>query len=371
MGAFGAGGDRLAGRRQLTAERPAVRTGQQSSNEREQDMNARESSGAAAKLPLTFACGLYDRMLRLYTGEVAPRGIDLKFLANDEPRDIFDRMGGGLEFDAAEMSSSEFVSRLGAGRCPFVAVPAFASRVFRHGFIFFNRSSGIRGPKDLEGRRVGVPLYTMTAAIWIRGLLQHEYGVDLANIRWVQGALNKAGAHGNPTVVPLLKEPAMEINRSGKSLSQLLADGEIDAVISSRPVEGIGTNPDIARMFPNYREVEKEYYRRTRIFPIMHLIVIRRDLYEAHPFVAQSLYDALCEARDRALALMKERGALRYMLPWLPADIDEIDEIFDGDPWPYGIEANRPTLEALVQYMVEQHLIPRRIAIEDLFVVGR
>jgi 4,5-dihydroxyphthalate decarboxylase len=334
-------------------------------------MNVRATpSDAAAKVPLTFACGLYDRMLRLYTGEVAPRGIDLKFLANDEPRDIFDRMGGKLEFDASEMSSSEFISRFGAGECPFVAIPAFASRVFRHGFIFFNRKSGIHTPKDLEGRRVGVPLYTMSAAIWIRGLLQHDYGVDLQSIRWVQGALKKAGAHGSPTVAPLLKEPAMEVNRSGKSLSRLLADGDIDAVISSRPVEGIGSNPDIARMFPNYREVEKDYYRRTRIFPIMHLIVIRRDIHEAHPFVAQSLYDALCESKDRALALMKERGALRYMLPWLPADMDEIDDVFGGDPWPYGVEANRPTLEALVQYMVEQHFIPKRIAIEDLFVVG-
>jgi 4,5-dihydroxyphthalate decarboxylase len=334
-------------------------------------MNVRAAtSDATGKLPLTFACGLYDRMLRLYTGEVQPRGIDLTFLANDEPRDIFDRMGGKLEFDASEMSSSEFISCFGADQCPFVAVPAFASRVFRHGFIFFNRKSGIRAPKDLEGRRVGVPLYSMSAAIWIRGLLQHEYGVELGKIRWVQGALKKAGAHGNPTVVPLLQGPAMEINRSGKSLSKLLAEGDIDAVISSRPVEGIGSNPDIARMFANYREVEKDYYRRTGIFPIMHLIVIRRDVHEAHPFVAQSLYDALCEAKDRALAQMRERGALRYMLPWLPADMDEIDDVFGGDPWPYGIEANRPTLEALVQYMVEQHFIPGRIPIEDLFVAG-
>jgi hypothetical protein len=165
----------------------------------------------------------------------------------------------------------------------------------------------------------------------------------------VQGALRKPGAHGSPTVAPLLKQPDIEINRSGDSLSKLLADGEIDAVISSRPVEAIGSNPDIARLFPNYREVEKDYYRRTRIFPIMHLIVIRRDVHEANPFVAQSLYDALCDSKDRALALMKERGALRYMLPWLPADMDEIDDVFGGDPWPYGVEANRPTLEALVQ----------------------
>jgi len=334
-------------------------------------MNVTEAPTTAAKLPLTFACGLYDRMLRLYTGEVQPRGIDLKFLANDEPRDIFDRMGGKLEFDASEMSSSEFISRFGTGDCPFVAIPVFASRLFRHGFIFFNRKAGIRTPKDLEGKRVGVPLYTMSAAIWIRGLLQHEYGVNLGRIRWVQGALKNAGAHGSPTVAPLLEQPPIEINSSGKSISRLLADGDIDAVISSRPVEGIGSNPDIQRMFPNYREVEKDYYRRTGIFPIMHLIAIRRDVHEAHPFVAQSLYDALCKSKDYALGQMKERGALRYMLPWLPADMDEIDEVFGGDPWPYGIEANRRTLEALVQYMVEQHFIAKRIPIEDLFVVGR
>jgi 4,5-dihydroxyphthalate decarboxylase len=334
-------------------------------------MNSATSTAAAAKLKLTFACGLYDRMLRLYTGEVQPAGIDLTFLANDEPRDIFDRMGGKLEFGASEMSSSEFISRFTTGQSPFVAIPAFASRVFRHGFIFYNRKSGIRTPKNLEGKRIGVPLYTMSAAIWIRGLLQHEYGVDLSQVRWVQGALKKAGSHGSPTVAPLLKQPTLEVNSSGKSISKLLADGDIDAVISSRPVDGVGTNPDIVRMFPNYREVEKDYYRRTGIFPIMHLVAIRRDIHEAHPFVAQSLYDALCESKDRALAQMKERGALRYMLPWLPADMDEIDDVFGGDPWPYGIEANRPTLEALVQYMVEQHFIAKPIPIEDLFVVGK
>jgi 4,5-dihydroxyphthalate decarboxylase len=148
----------------------------------------------------------------------------------------------------------------------------------------------------------------------------------------------------------------------------MLADGEIDAVISSRSVEGIGTHPDIARLIPDYREVEKDYYRRTKIFPIMHFVVIRRDVYEKHPFVAQSLYDALCESKNRSLALMRELGALRYMLPWLTADIDEIDELFDGDPWPYGVDANRPTLDALLAYMIDQDFIPDTVRLDDLFV---
>lgn len=318
-------------------------------------------------LKLTFACGLYDRMLRLYTKEVKPRGIDLQFLANDEPREIFDRMAGKLEFDVSEMSGSEYISRLGANQCPFVALPVFASRVFRHSFVFINKRAGIRTPKDLEGKRIGVPLYTMSAAMWIRGLLQHEYGVDLSSVTWIEGALKSAGAHGKPSAMPLLKPANIEINKSGKAMSTLLAEGAVDAVISSRAVEGLGTNPDIARLFPDYREVEKDYYRRTRIFPIMHLVVIKRDVYEKHPFVAQSLYDAFCDSRRRALHLMRELGALRYMLPWLTADIDEIDDVFGGDPWPYGVTANRPTLEAMVSYMVEQNFIPRTIPVEELF----
>ncbi|HXP31972.1 MAG TPA: ABC transporter substrate-binding protein [Stellaceae bacterium] len=319
-------------------------------------------------LSFTFACSLYDRVLPLYTGEVKPDGIDLNFIVIDDPRQTFDRMGGGLEFDSSEMSSSEFISRKSAGKCPFVALPAFVSRVFRHGLIFVNRRSGIRAPKDLEGKRIGVPLYTMTAAIFIRGILKHEYGVDLSQVHWVQGAINKPGAHGAPAVPPLLKPVSIENNNSRKSLSDLLEQGEIDAIIGTDRPDAMRHNPEIARLFPDFREVEKEFYRRTRIFPIMHLVVIRRDVYEQHPFVATSLYNALCRSRELALAKMKYLGTLRYMLPWMTADLDEIDEVFGGDPWPYGVEDNRPTLEALVTYLAEQSLIAAPIPVADLFV---
>lgn len=322
---------------------------------------------SSADLKLNFACGLYDRMLRLYTGEVKPKGIDLTFTALDEPRDIFDRMAGKREFDMAEMSSSEYISRFDANQCPFVALPVFASRTFRHGFIFINRQSGIRSPKDMEGKRIGVPLYTMSAAVWIRGLLKDEYGVDLSKVTWVEGALKSAGAHGNPSAMPLLKPAPIEINTSGKSMSKLLAEGVVDAVIASRSVEGLGKNPDIARLIPDFRAVEKDYYRRTRIFPVMHVVVIRREIYDAHPFVAQSMYDAFCASKKHAYDLMRELGALRYMLPWLTDDVDEIEAVFGGDPWPYGIEANRPTLETLVAYLADQNLISRKIQIEKLF----
>lgn len=318
-------------------------------------------------LPITFACGLYDRMLALQTGDIKPYGIDLNFLAIDNPREIFDRMSNRLEFDACEMSSSEFVSRYAAKKLPFVALPVFASRVFRHGFIVVNRKF-ITSAKDLAGKRIGVPLYTQTAAIFVRGLMQHDLGIDLSTIEWVQGAVNEPGAYGNPSVMPLLKPIKITPNQSGKSLSDLLAAGEIHAIIGSNLPRALKRHPDVVRLFPDYRAREKDYYRRTKIFPIMHLVVIRNDIYERHPFVATSLYNALNAAKDWAREKMRFPGTLRYMLPWLPDDIEEIDELFGGDCWPYGVEPNRPTLEALVSYMVEQGLIAEPIAIEKLFV---
>jgi 4,5-dihydroxyphthalate decarboxylase len=349
------------------------------------------------KVSITFACGLYDRMLALYTGEVKPDGIDLNFLAIDDPRQIFDRMGKNLEFDACEMSSSEVISRQAAlaseassqrgnsimrapdtrpepgssahaaGRNEMVALPVFPSRVFRHGFITVNRKT-VKTPKDLEGKRIGVPLYTQTAALFIRGLLQDEYGVDLSGVHWVQGATNSAESHGNPAAPPLLKPVSIEQNKSGRSLSELLERGEIQAILGSGLPVALKTNPDVQRLFPDFHARELDYFKRTRIFPIMHLVAIRRDVYERHPFIATSLYKAMTEAKDIALAKMRDVGALRYMLPGMTAELDVIDDIFAGDPWPYGVDANRPTLEALVRYLTEQSLIKAPIPVDDLFV---
>lgn len=318
-------------------------------------------------LPITFACGLYDRMLALQTGEIKPDGIDLNFLVMDNPREIFDRMSNRLEFDACEMSSSEFVSRYAARKLPFVALPVFASRVFRHGYIVVNRRF-VTAPKDLQGKRIGVPLYTQTAAIFIRGLMQHDLGIDLDSIEWVEGAINEPGSYGNPAVMPLVKAVNRTPNKSGKSLSELLESGEIAAIIGSNLPHALKRHPDVVRLFPDYRAREKDYYRRTRIFPIMHLVVIRNDVYEKSPFVATSLYNAFCAAKDRAREKMRFSGTLRYMLPWLADDVEEIDDVFGGDCWPYGVEANRPTLEALVSYMAEQGLIGEPVPVEKLFV---
>jgi 4,5-dihydroxyphthalate decarboxylase len=318
-------------------------------------------------VPLTFACGLYDRMLPLYTGEVPVEGADLKFLIEDNPRVIFDNMAARQQYGASEFSSSEFISRHVAGQNPFVAIPVFASRVFRHSFIFINRKH-IKTPKDLAGKRIGVPLFTMTAAVFIRGLLSDEHGIDFGNTEWVEGAINDAKKHGNPTVLPTARKNSIVANQSGKSLSQLLEAGEIHAIIGTDAPEAFGRNPDIVRLYPDYRAAEMEYYKRTKIFPIMHLVVIRRELHDKHPALAASLYQALDRAKEIERKKLRYRGTLRFMLPWMHAEIDDIEAVFGGDPWPYGVEPNRPTLEALVRYLAEQGIISKAPRVDELFV---
>jgi 4,5-dihydroxyphthalate decarboxylase len=320
------------------------------------------------RLNLTYASCKYDRIEALRSGEVAVEGVDLNVMVFPSGRQIFDRMVGGQEFDASELSASEYISLMGRGSSPFVAIPVFPSRVFRHGYIFVNKRAGIRTPKDLEGRRVGLPLYTQTASIWLRGHLMHQFGVDLGTIRWVQGAVETGGTHGHPHAPPLLRPVAIEQNTSGRPLAELLARGEIDAYLGSRKPPTFGTDPDVVRLLPNHHALERELYQREKIFPIMHLVAMRRAVYEQNPWIASSLYAAFVEAKRIARARLRYAGSLAAMLPWLQDEIEEVDEVFGGDAFPYGIEPNRPTLQALVQYMVEQHFIAEPISIEKLFV---
>jgi 4,5-dihydroxyphthalate decarboxylase len=315
---------------------------------------------------LTFACGVYDRMVPLFTREVTLPGVDLTCIPIDDPREIFDRMAGGEEFDLAEMSLSEYICRYVAGECPFVALPVFPSRVFRHSMIAVNRTT-VTTPADLAGKRIGVPLYTMTAAVFQRGLLAHDYGVDLSGVRWVQGATNSAAAHGNPAAMPLLQPVTIEQNHSGRSLSDLIAGGELDAIVGTYMPDSMQTNPDVVRLFPNFRATEQDYFRRTRIFPIMHAVVVRKGTYERDPSLAPRLFAAFEAAKALAWQRMNRVGTLAYMLPWMIDDLDEIARVFGGDPWPYGIEPNRPTLDALMTFLHEQHMIAQPVPIEDLF----
>ena len=320
-----------------------------------------------APIQMTFASGLYDRMVPLATGEVRPKGIDLNFLEFHHPRDIFDKQGANQEFDACELSTSEYITQYCAGNRPFVAIPVFPSRAFRHGFIAVN-SNKVKTPKDLEGKRVGVQLYTMTAAVWQRGTLQHEYGVDIDTIEWVEGKMEGPGSHGKPSALPPLKPVKITTNTKPKSLSQLLEDGDIDATIGADPPECLGRAPHIKRLFPNFKEVEMEYYKKTSIFPVMHLVVLRRDFYEKNKFAASSLFEAFNESKELARKRMNYTSALRYMLPWLPEALDEIKEVFDGDCWPYGlVDQNRKTIEALTEYLHEQSMIEWKPTVDELF----
>ena len=318
-------------------------------------------------LKLTFACSTYDRMLALRTGDIRPDGIDLDFKAVENPRQIFDRMGWKAEFDLSEFSATEYITRIARGDRTFVALPVFPSRVFRHGFIFVNRKRVSR-PQELAGKRIGLVLYTQTAMLWVRGMLASDYGVDPGTITWIEGSMRQAGVHGNPNPPKLLKPPRVEHNTSDKSLEQLLDAGEIDAVAGTRVPDCYGKNPDIVRLFPDFRAVERDYYERTRIHPIMHLVAMRREVHEQHPWVAESMFKAFMAAKQRAYDLMNIEVAPRYMLPWLQADIEEMHQVFGRDPWPYGVAANRPTLDALMRYMVDQHYIEKAIPFEQLFV---
>jgi 4,5-dihydroxyphthalate decarboxylase len=313
-----------------------------------------------ADLRLNFACGPYDRTLALRDGTIKPDGIELNYLTM-QPAEIFWRMLQFKEFDASEMSLSNYTTLVSRGDAPFIAIPAFPSRVFRHGYFFINTAKGIQSGTDLKGKRGGVPEYSMTAAVYMRGLMQHEFGVKPSDVEWVQGRADRLGRN-LPADVRLTQAP------TGTELGDLLERGEIDFLITANnPLSFRRGAKNVRRLFPNYAEVEKEYYRRTKIYPIMHTVVIRRDVYERDPWVAINLYRALCEAKERCYRLLVETGAPKASFAWLQSMIEEEQAIIGRDWYPYGIEQNRPSLEALLQYTHEQGLATRRLTIEDLF----
>lgn len=305
-------------------------------------------------LNLTLACGPYDRMDAIRTGQVKPEGIDLTYIPVQSPPEIFTRMLEMRSFDASEMSLSGYLQLRAAGDTEFIALPVFPSRVFRHGFIFVNYK--IKDPKDLEGKTVGVPEYWQTAAVWIRGILEHEYGVDLKKITWIEGGVDVPLSHEEHQARLNLTRSGFrpEVLPIGRCLSDELASGGIDAVIGARKPSSVDSSPRLSRLFPNYRAVETEYYRKTGIFPIMHTLVLRSEIYRRHPWVAESLFKALTQSKFQCLAQMRFTGTIKYTLPWLFSDLEEVDELFGGDPWPYGMAANRHVLEAFAQYLLEQ-----------------
>ena len=315
---------------------------------------------------ITIACWDYDRTRALIDGTVAPDGLELVYL-NQPVEETFFRMMRYREYDAAEMSLSSYVASLSQESPPFIAIPVFPSRFFRHSCIFVSANSGIRKPEDLKGRRIGVPEYQMTAPVWIRGILSDDYGVKVTDCEHFSGGEEQPGRDEKlkinvPSHIRLRAIPG------DKTLSRMLADGELDALVTARAPSTFHQEPDkVKRLFPNYVEVEQEYYRRTRIFPTMHTVVIRRDVYAKNPWIAQSLAKAFTEAKMRAYDLYGQTAALPAMLPWLVSHTEEIRKEMGDDWWPYGLEPNRKALETFLRYHHEQGLSKRLFKPEELF----
>ena len=292
-------------------------------------------------LSLTLATGPYDRVEAIAKGVVQPEGIDVTCLQIQSPPEIFSRMVKTNAFDLCEMSLSTYLTRRSRGSFPFIALPVFPSRLFRHAYIYVNRDQGIVEPGDLNGKRVGVQEYGQTAAVLIRGILQHRHGVDLSSIRWVEGGVNTPRPPDDEMDLRPAGNVDIEPAPAGKSINDLLVEGDIAAYLGARQPDALGRHPAIGRLFPDYRQTERDYFRETGIFPIMHTIVMREELHVRHPWIAESMFKAFQAAKAWALDHMSFTGAMAYMVPWLNAELDEIRELFGGDPYPYGVEANR------------------------------
>ena len=320
-----------------------------------------------SNIKLTLACWDYDRTRPLIDGRVKPEGIDLDVKVM-RPREMFPRMLEKKEFEISELSLGSYVTLKGRGSCPFVAVPIALSKIFRHSCIYVRTDAGIKSPQDLPGKRVGTTQLGSTGTVFMNGIMQHEYGVRLEDIHWFIGGLD---APTSPPLLPLNLPATIKVKYlpSDQTLEGMLEARELDALFALYiPTIFQNGSPHIARLFPNYYEVERDYYRRTRIFPIMHTVVVREDIYRQHPWVTGSIYKAFCEARDLAVNELYDTDALRLSLPWLISHIEETWRVLGKDFWAYGLEPNRAAFEAIGQYVYEQGFSPRTVSPDELFV---
>lgn len=326
---------------------------------------AGQTSGSS-KIRLSLACWNYDRTRPLMDGRVPVDGIDLTYLTLPVEETFF-RMLRHHEFDVAELSLSSYVLSLSSPDPPFIAIPVFPSRFFRHSCIYVSPQSGIREPKDLIGKRVGTPEYQMTAGVWIRGILSDEYQVPAQSMSYFTGGEEEPG-RDEKIALSLPPEFKVQAIPAGRTLSKMLENGELDAFQTARaPSSFTSGSGKVRRLFENYPAVERDYYVKTKIFPIMHTIVIRRDVYAKHPWVVQSLYKAFVLAQREVYRELHETAALHYMLPWLLPHVEETEKLMGRDFWPYGLEPNMNTLTTFLRYSREQGLSKRQLAPRDLF----
>jgi 4,5-dihydroxyphthalate decarboxylase len=319
-----------------------------------------------ANLKLTLACWDYDRTRPLLDGRVKPDGIDLDIQLL-RPRQTFQRMLDDQEFQVSELSLASYTALTGRGACPFVAIPVALSKIFRHSCIYVRTGAGITRPQELKGKRVGTSQYSSTALTYMRGMLQHEYGVRDSDMHWFMGGLN---TFTEKPLIPLNLPARVKLDflSPGQTLEAMFKAGELDALLSIYiPQLFLEGSPQIARLFPNFKQAEQDYYRKTRIFPIMHTIVLREDVYREHPWAARSLYDAFSQAKDLAVNGLYDTDALHLALPWLLDHVEEAWRVFGKDFWSYGLAPNRETFTAIGQYVHDQGLAPRVVTADELF----
>lgn len=322
----------------------------------------------AHRLPISLACWDYDRTRALREGTVRPTGVDLTYLPLP-PEETFFRMLRWQEFDVAEMSLSSYVLSLFADEPPFVAIPVFPSRVFRHGSIYLAPSSPVRDPAELAGRTVGIPEYQMTAAVWIRGILAEHHGLPVDAVSYRTGGLHHAGRQEKLRLDLPDRFDVRPIG-AGETLDGLLRSGAIDALYTARAPRSFepAAGPDrVRRLFAEPAAAERAYLRATGIFPIMHTVVLRRDVYQRHRWLARALLDAFTEAKDQVYTELREVTALKVSLPWVVPAAEEAAALLGDDFWPYGVEPNRTVLETFLRYSHEQGLARRRLDPAELF----
>ncbi len=317
------------------------------------------------KLQLSVATGDYDRTRALFDGRVQIDGVDPVYMALS-PEEMFFRAMRHVDFDIAELSFSSYLVKHARGDCPYIAVPVFVSRAFRHTSIYV-RKDRIRRPEDLKGKRIGLPEYQLTAHVWARAILQDDFGVHPSEVTWVRGGIDTPG---RPEKIKLDLPANIRVENApeGRTISELLDAGEIDGFIAPRPPSGAAlANPNVGWLFDDPTAVAKDYYRRTGVFPIMHVVGVRKELAAQHPWLPGAVFKAFSEAKALALEALGDTSATKVTLPFVEEQLKAARETLGPDYWSYGVPANRPTLETFVRHHHGQGLSARQVAVDELF----
>lgn len=315
-------------------------------------------------LRVSLACTVSDRTRPILDGRVPIEGCDVEPLTG-QPEDLFARALQKREFDITELSLSSYLVVLARGDSPYVAVPAFPSRVFRHSAVYIRADRGIDQPEDLAGKTIGVPEFQQTAALWVRGILADRHGVPPSKIRWRSGGLERPGGRER-IAIEVRKEIDLRPIGRDATLAGMLADGELDGIVSPRPPSCFAeARPEVRRLWSDYRKEERRFYRDTGLFPIMHTVAVRRTLTERHPWLAESVFRAFSEAKRLAVWDLEQTNFLRVTLPWV--DLDEVRELMGHDFWRYGFEGNRAELEAVIRWSFDEGLATRELDPSELF----